>query len=427
MKSEIKIICSDIKILLVDNQTVEIKYLKELLEGHKYKVSIAQDPLEALKIIPQYNPQIIISDVKMPKMDGYHFCAQVKCDPDTKNIPVILLTQVSSPSDILRGLNCGADNFIVKPYNNKTLLTRLHDIIMSREFRKENKNSEALDIFFLGNNYQITSDKNQVLDLLFSVLENAIHKNEELEYVNNRLMVALDNIRNLDQLKNNFISSVSHEIRTPLTAINGALKLILGGISGPLAEKTKNLMNIAFRNTERLMLLLNDILDIQKIEAGKISFKFQHVHLFPLIRQSIEINSSLAEKYKVPVEFKENVADCIVNVDPERLIQVINNLLSNAIKFSPENEPVEIRVKVKKIVVRLYVIDKGPGIPPEFRPTIYDRFTRTAMTTNQQKEGTGLGLNIAKNIIKQLNGQIDFMSTPGKGTTFYIELPRIIE
>jgi len=296
---------------------------------------------------------------------------------------------------------------------------------MSKELRKRNNVNDKLDILFLGKNYTITSNKAQVLDLLFSVLENTIKKNEELEYVNDRLMAALDNIRNLDQLKNDFISSVSHEIRTPLTSISGALRLVQGGITGRISEKAKNLLEIANRNSNRLMLLLNDILDIQKIESGKMVFKFQHYSLLSLVKQAIEINSALTEKYNIRIEFQHNNIDCIVNVDPDRLIQVFTNLLSNATKFSPDNGVVIVRVKVKKLSVRVSVIDKGPGIPNKFRTIIYERFTQTTATAHKQKEGTGLGLYITKNIIEKLSGTIDFKSRSGQGTTFFIELPKI--
>ena len=425
MDDEIVIKNSDVKILLVDNMTHEIKYLRILLEQHSYQVYILSGNAFTLEQIKKNKPDIIISDVLMPEINGYDFCWQVKNDCDLKDIPVILLTQVSGPNDIIKGLESGADNFILKPYNNRQLLTRLQDIILSKELRKRNHFNDKLDILFLGKNYTITSNKAQVLDLLFSVLENAIKKNEELEYVNDRLMAALDNIRNLDQLKNDFISSVSHEIRTPLTSISGALRLVQGGITGKVSEKAKNLLEIAIRNSNRLMLLLNDILDIQKIESGKMVFKFQHYNLLSLVKQAIEINSALTEKYNTKIQLQTNNIDCIVNVDPDRLLQVFTNLLSNATKFSPDNGVVTVRVRVKKLSVRVSVIDEGPGIPDKFRATIYDRFSQTTATSHKQKEGTGLGLYITKNIVEKLNGKIDFKSRPGQGTTFFIELPKI--
>lgn len=229
--------------------------------------------------------------------------------------------------------------------------------------------------------------------------------------------------KEIERTKNEFVSIVSHELRTPLTSIRGSLGLILSGAMGTISDEIKELINIANNNSLRLIQLINDILDIEKIEAGKMNFVFDVCKLMPIIEQCIENNKLYAQQYNVKLELENTLPEIKVNVDKDRLIQVITNLLSNASKFSPFNGIVKISVGVKNKLVRVNVKDSGKGIPEDFKDKIFQKFAQADSSDSRKKGGTGLGLSICKAIIEKLDGNIGFESKKNSGTTFYIDLP----
>ncbi len=230
----------------------------------------------------------------------------------------------------------------------------------------------------------------------------------------------------IEQMKSEFISTVSHELRTPLTSIRGSLALIVGGVLGELSVAFRPMLEIAHKNSERLILLVNDILDIEKIEAGKMDFYPETIELMPLVKQALEVNRAYATEYNVTYEFHSEGLDesgVKVHVDSNRLQQVLSNLLSNAAKFSPSGDRVEVGISCQGDVVRVCVSDHGTGIPEQFYNRIFSKFAQADSSDTRQKGGTGLGLSITKAIVEQMGGSIGFSSQPNVKTTFWVELP----
>ena len=230
--------------------------------------------------------------------------------------------------------------------------------------------------------------------------------------------------KRLERLKDEFVSTVSHELRTPLTSITGSLGLLMGNAAGSLPPAMARLVAIAHSNSQRLVRLVNDILDIEKMEAGRVVFNFDRVEVRPLVAQAIEANRGFAEGYGVRVRFDDaHAAAADVRADPDRLLQVVTNLLSNAIKFSPANNEVMVAVEKGADTVRLTVRDHGPGIPVDFKPLIFEKFAQADAGAARQKGGTGLGLSIVKQIVDRLSGEVGFADAPGGGTIFHVQLP----
>ena len=228
----------------------------------------------------------------------------------------------------------------------------------------------------------------------------------------------------IDKMKNEFISTVSHEIRTPLTSIRGSIGLINGGACGDISPKVQEIITIASNNTDRLLLLINDILDIQKIESGELEMKFEDMDILPILNQSIEDNIAYAKQYGVTFVLQPIKSDLYIHADKDRLMQVMANLLSNASKFSHENGVVEISASLQdKDKIKISITDHGQGIPKEFHSKIFGKFSQSDSSDTRQKGGTGLGLNITKAIIEKHGGTIGFNSDADEGTTFYFELP----
>jgi signal transduction histidine kinase len=230
-------------------------------------------------------------------------------------------------------------------------------------------------------------------------------------------------VRNeIDIMKNEFISTVSHELRTPMTSIRGSLSLILGGKVGACESKIRDLLVIADRNCDRLLRLINDILDIEKIEAGEVHFNLVECDLSMIIHESIASNQMYATKSNIKLLYFP-ISDIQVRVDVDRLQQVLTNLISNAVNFSKSGDNVTITMHRDQTWVRVNIIDQGPGITEKFKKRIFQKFSQADSSATRDSKGSGLGLSISKAIIEELGGRLNFTTVLGEGSTFYFELP----
>lgn len=230
--------------------------------------------------------------------------------------------------------------------------------------------------------------------------------------------------KQVDIMKGELVSTINHELRTPLTSIQGSLGLLQAKAADKLDEKGQRLLRLSYENCERLTLLVNDILDIEKIAAGKMKLYKEKTNICELVEEILEQNESYADKYEVVFkgEYEEKVL--FSDVDVLRFNQALTNLLSNAAKFSPKKESVLVSVRKKnKKELEISVVDKGPGIPMDFQKKIFGKFAQADSSSTRQKGGTGLGLSITKSIVEMLDGVVSFDTVEGEGSTFYITIP----
>lgn len=232
--------------------------------------------------------------------------------------------------------------------------------------------------------------------------------------------------KKMERLKSEFVATVSHELRTPLTSISGALGLLANGVVGLLPVKAQSLVDIAKSNSERLIAIVNDILDIERLESGQINIKPEVLELLPLLRLAIEQNEGYAERYRVRLRLDQTPptsASIKVLVDQQRFLQIMANLISNAIKFSPPEHDVTVNIELAEHSVKIEVSDQGAGVPEEFRDRIFQKFAQADATDARQRGGTGLGLSITKVLVERMQGYINYHSVAGKGSTFYVIFP----
>ncbi len=227
----------------------------------------------------------------------------------------------------------------------------------------------------------------------------------------------------VEQMKSQFVSTVSHELRTPLTAIRGYVGLLLNGVAGQLPEQAMKMLGTAQANTERLIRLINDILDMEKVESGRMEFFNRPVVMTDLVRQTLEANQGFAAERNVRLEMVAVVPDAQVMADSDRFAQVLTNLVSNAIKFSPPNAAVEVAMTQRGDRLRVTVHDHGTGVPEAFRPRLFERFAQADSSDTRAKGGTGLGLSISQAIVERLGGTLGFEAPAGGGASFFAELP----
>jgi PAS domain S-box-containing protein len=225
------------------------------------------------------------------------------------------------------------------------------------------------------------------------------------------------------RLKDEFIATVSHELRTPLTSIAGALALLSSGSGGKLPKTASQFIEIAYTNSKRLVRLINDVLDIEKIEAGKFDLVLEPVDIQSVLEQAMEDTQAYARSHRVRMRIEASTTRTEVQSDPDWLVQIVTNLLANAIKFSPPDGEVVLAAAMLGDLTQISVRDHGPGVPADFRPQIFEKFAQADGSDTRQKGGTGLGLSIVKQMVTRLGGEVGFDDVPGGGTIFLVDLP----
>ena len=241
------------------------------------------------------------------------------------------------------------------------------------------------------------------------------------------LRLRVRELESLDRAKDEFISTVSHELRTPLTSINGSLSLLLNNKAGRLEDRQQQMVEIAVRNSDRLLGIVNDILDLAKLEAGKLEMARGEHNLVALLENAVELNSPYCTQCDCNIGLRYDERDSVrlLDCDEGRLLQVMSNLITNAAKFSREGDTVEVSLIIYGDRARIEVTDHGPGIPADEQKHVFQKFKQIGTQVNSKMPGTGLGLRISKQIVELHGGTIDFESIPGEQTTFFISLPLI--
>jgi PAS domain S-box-containing protein len=242
-------------------------------------------------------------------------------------------------------------------------------------------------------------------------------ENEQLHFFIGRDTTAA---KLMERLKDEFVATMSHELRTPLTSIAAALGLLAGGT---LPAPTMRLLKIAQANSQRLVRLVNGVLDLEKIESGKVVFVLKRIEVHSLVEQAIDANRGFADSFDVRIRLNEASATGDIRGDPDWLLQVTTNLLSNAVKFSPPGEEVVVAIENRGGRVHVSVRDHGHGVPEDFKPRIFERFAQADATDARKRGGTGLGLSIVKQIVTRLGGEVGFADAPGGGAIFHVEFP----
>jgi len=429
-----------VDILIAEDSLIQAIQLKYLLEKHHYKAIVAENGQQALDLLEQYEPKIIISDICMPVMDGYELCRKVKSQKCNENIPVILLTSLANPEDVIEGLDCGADNFITKPYSEAYLVSHIEQIIENRKVHLTDRVSFGIEIMFGGKQRLINADQLQMLTLLMSTYEAAIAKNQELliiqkqlQNMNNQLeelvairtkelLFAKEKAEESDKLKTAFLANMSHEIRTPMNGILGFSQLLK---EPDLSAQDKGrFIDTIDNSTHQLLNIITDILNISKIEAGEETTQSLFFNLSELLEEIKSFFLPLADQKNLKLSLVYNLSPGIVNIksDPVKLRQILDNLIGNAIKFTPKGK-VEINVTSKEDSLIFSIKDTGIGVDPSLHKVIFDRFRQVELTHSRRYGGTGLGLSLAKSYIEMLGGTIHLDSSLGKGSIFTFEIP----
>lgn len=421
------------KALIVEDSPTQAMQLEMILFSNDFEVEHSLDGQEALNVLEGgFMPDIIITDIVMPVMDGYELCSKVKANDKFKEIPVILLTHLSDPNDVIKGLQANADNFISKPYTEEFLIERISDMLKNKEMREGSTSVDgSAEIYFGGQKHTLNADKTQVLDLLLSTYYNAINKNKELQEKNEQLkalhkQLSTANFKLKDSIteKNHFLGIAAHDLRSPLCTVVSYVDLV----SNMLPEESIESQDVIFTTmNDQLNYMLNlvsDVLDFAKIESGTLELSFDDCDLKVFMDEVIELNNMLGKKKNIHIEAKYSSDPLEMEVDKNKLKQVMDNLLSNCIKYSERNTTVSVFITDREDEVEVRVEDQGIGIPEEKLGQVFQPFTTVSGEGTEGEKSTGLGLVSVKKIVEAHGGTIWVTSEMGVGSKFYFTLSK---
>jgi len=403
-------------ILAAEDSAVQAKRLKHLLSSNHINCEVLSNGADAYEAALKQKPIMIISDIIMPGMDGYEFCSKIKNNPDLKDIPVILLTSLSDPLDIIRGLQAGADNFITKPYDEQFLLSRIHYLIANKNMPRIESVDNTMEIIFQGNKFKINSDKKQILDLLLSVYEAAVQRNDDLIEAQLQLQHLNENLISANQELEAFAHTVSHDLKSPLNGVIGFAQLMLQNTDN-LDVMSATYLHWIAESGKKMARLIEDLL--QYSLSGLADINPEVMDLSKLAHTIIDDLRLNTPQRNVFVSIQEGMR---IEADQKLMHIVLSNILGNAWKYSSNVDEAEINVgKIESgEEVIYYVTDNGAGFDMSKAENLFNPFIR--LHTSEEFQGTGVGLSTVKRIIEKHNGKIWAESELGKGASFYFIL-----
>ena len=446
MDSTFHIQPEECEILIVEDSPTQAERLRRLIQSKSYKARVAANGQLALALIRERKPDLVLSDIIMPEMNGYELCRAIKSDENLRSIPVILVTALNDPKDIIRGIECGADNFVRKPYAEDYLLSRISHMLVNRKLREDDPVEPGIALFLSNQKHHIHAGRQQILDLLISTYEQAVQVNSELQArerqvieLNMRLAhhaaelettnreIAHKNLElaEASRMKSAFIANMSHELRTPLNAIIGFTGALLMKLPGPLTVDQDKQLNTIRASARHLLSLINDILDVAKIEAGKVTLAVERVQCQDLLHHTSDTLRPLAAQKGLALTLELPDEPIVIDSDKRALTQIIINLVNNAIKFTDKGA-VKIslaqRMDGAQLLTEFSVADSGAGIRPEDQSKLFQAFSQLDSTSTRHAEGAGLGLYLCQNLANLLGGNLYFNSEFGNGSTFTLAL-----
>jgi CheY-like chemotaxis protein/two-component sensor histidine kinase len=363
------------RILVVDDVAANVRLLAGILKVADYDVVSADSGPQALDIIKAGDFDLAMLDVMMPDMDGFEVCRRIRENAAISTLPVIMVTALHESEDRVRAIEAGANDFLTKPVDDVEVVARVRSLVQAKKDR----------------------DK----------LENAYN-----------------DLQSAESLRDSLSAMLVHDLRTPLTTIIGPLEMLQGQHFGPLNDTQQEVLAMSTRSAYRLLNLVNELLDVSKLESGQMTLQKKSVDFHRLVDEAIEqvAMSHTDDAERIEREYSNDAP--LVAADDELMRRVLVNLLGNALKFAPLESKVTIGTRMAEEGVLFWVRDEGDGIHPEDQQRIFEKFGQAASRNAGRKLSTGLGLTFCKLAVEAHGGRIWLESTPGQGSTFFVAVPQ---
>lgn len=409
---------SPVNILIAEDSPTQAQRLRLILEQQGYQVSAAANGRLALEMAQQCPPTLIISDVVMPEMDGYELSRQVKADPRLEDIPVILVTTMSDPQDVIRGLECGADNFVLKPYDERYLLSRVRYMLANLDYHQPQEAGMGVELYFNDKRHYITADRLQILNLLLSTYDAAIQRNKELKHSQEELQALNARLDAANKELESFSYSVSHDLRAPLRHIEGYVAMLGEDARDELSSEAQRYLQVIGDATHQMGELIDDLLAFSRM--GRAEMREGRVELDALVQETIGgLEMAVRER---DIAWTIPRLPAVVG-DRAMLKQVLANLLGNAVKYTRPRNPARIEIGCsgeEDGQVTVFVRDNGVGFDMQYVDKLFGVFQR--LHRADEFEGTGVGLANVRRIIARHGGRVWAQAAPDQGATFYFTL-----
>jgi PAS domain S-box-containing protein len=460
-----------LKVVVADDMAASREHLCDLLRDLGHEVFDASGGAAALALVMAHDPDLMLLDLLMPDMNGIEVIQQLRSRVTQRWLPVIVTSSLEGDEHFINALECGADDYLTRPINPGLLAAQLRHYarvlalqsdlaVLAR--RQRDIHNNILDAVITLDDTGCITEGNLAAQRLFGSGTNALEgqscqaalgvpltelltqREISLRKPDGTIFPAelglsawtdagsarytmvlrdLTERRHMERMKDEFLATVSHELRTPLTSVLGALGLLASGAAGALPKAALPLAEVAKRNGERLSRLIDDILDLTKLEGKQLLLQLRALRLGPLLVEAIAANQGYAERAGVKLQLDHRATDPLVRVDADRFLQIMANLLSNAIKHSRAGDTVRVSVDRQGALLRISVRDQGPGIDPQFRSRMFEKFSQADSSDRRAQGGTGLGLYITRLLAERMSARVAVDSVAGEGATFIVEFP----
>lgn len=392
--------------VIIEDSKTQARRLADVLARDGFDVAVAHDGEKGVALCLAERPDLVVSDVLMPGIDGFEVCRRLRSDPRTADVPVMLLTSLGDPMDVLRALSAGASNFVTKPYRDHELLVRVRRIL-EHEGEPPPGTIEAH-----GEKLEIHASGPQILQVLYSALEDARARNEELEKSRAELERA-------NAMRDEMMGIVAHELRTPLTTLSLRTQLARRHAKDATPE-TAELIDLVARTTDRSLRIIDDLLQVTKLDAGTLDIERRSTDVVALAREVVGRAQAAQPDFRIDVRGPDRIE---LRIDPVRIDQVLTNLVSNAVKYSGDAHEVDVTIDDRDDEICVRVRDRGIGIDDAQLERVFDRFYRTK-AGQRAAGGFGLGLYVSRKLVELHGGRIGVESRRGHGSTFWFALPK---
>lgn len=419
-----------VNVLMVEDSPTQAMILETLLKQKGCIVKTAANGEDALEYLKGFKPTIVISDVVMPGMNGYELCRSIKSHPEFKDVPVMLLTSLFDPVDVIKAIECGADNFLVKPCPKDLLYFHVENILENRKIRSDLTSQNVFEFYFGGVRYHLPMKPVQITDLLLSTYSSATARNfeyneahHELNIIKSELNAKNDELERVKQQKNHLMDIAQNYLRGSLTTLKGDCTYLMSAFSDKMDKEALAVINRIKDTSDSMLSLISEFLNVSVVESLDIRLNLRKQNLTAIIQQNLELNEKLALKKDIRLQFvaEENIPE--IPIDSYRFEHVLNILIDNAVKYSLAGSTVEIRLSKTKSEIVLSVKNQGKGLSAAQIDKLFGLYERFSRKGSAEEGSSGLSLAIAKNIISEHRGRIWVESEEGKGAIFWIALP----